>query len=159
MEKEIIILIGPKGSGKTYIGKRIEQLAGIKFLPVEPLWLQLAEGEDGWDRVEREIDHLLIAEDRVVIESLGAGDGFNRMQASLRGKYAVKLIKVETDPEECLRRVRNRDGREQIPVSEEKIREYNRIAASVKHSWEVVIDNNGPAGDEEILEKLFGFLR
>jgi len=157
MNKFLLILIGPKGSGKTYIGSRIEHLTGIKFLRVEPLWLRLAEGEDGWDRVEREIDGLFLQHDKVVIESLGAGDGFKRMYASLKSKYELKLIKVETDLDECLRRVRSRDSADHIPVSDDKVREYNRIAASVKHPWDAVIDNNGPATDDEIL-KVIAFL-
>ena len=152
--KSLIILIGPKGSGKTYIGGRIEKLTRIKFLRVEPLWLNLAEGEDGWGRVEREIDTLFIQHDKVIIESLGAGEGFNRMYASLKGKYEVKLIKVETDLEECLRRVKSRDNADHIPVSDEKVREYNRIATSVDHPWDAIIDNNGPATDEKILNTI-----
>jgi len=154
MKKVLYILIGPKGSGKTYIGSRIEELTGIKFLRVEPLWLQLAEGEDGWGRVEREIDALFLQHDKVVIESLGAGEGFNRMYASLKDKYKVKLIKVEADLDECLRRVRDRDNANHIPVSDDKVREYNRIAASVDHPWDTIIDNNGPATDEEILKTI-----
>lgn len=154
MSKTLHILIGPKGSGKTYIGSRIEQLTGIKFLRVEPLWLQLAEGEDGWDRVEREIDTLFTQHEKVVIESLGAGDGFNQMYASLKDKYEVKLIKVETALDERLRRVRDRDNANHIPVSDERVWEYNRIAASVKHPWDAVIDNNAPSTDEEILEAI-----
>lgn len=154
MNKFLILLIGPKGSGKTYIGSRIEQLTGIKFLRVEPLWLQLAEGEDGWKRVELEIDRLFRQHSKVVIESLGAGDGFNRMHASLKEKYAIKLIKVETDLEESLRRVKERDSADHIPVSLEKVREYNRIATSVEHPWDAVIDNNGPATDDDILKTI-----
>lgn len=151
MNKLLIILIGPKGSGKSFIGSRIEQLTGIRFLRVESLWLQLAEGEDGWMRVEHEIDRLFMQHDKVVIESLGAGDGFNRMYASLKGKYDIKLIKIETDLEECLRRVKVRDSANHIPVSDEKVREYNQVAATVKHPWDAKIDNNGPATDDNIL--------
>lgn len=154
MKNILYILIGPKGSGKTYIGRQIEHLTGIKFLHVESLWLQLADGEDGWDRVEREIDNIFIQYDKVVIESLGAGEGFNRMYASLKAKYEVKLIKVETDLDECLQRVKNRDSVDHIPVSDEKVREYNRIAAGVNHPWNAIIDNNGPATDEEILKAI-----
>jgi len=151
MQKTLYILIGPKGSGKTYIGGRIEKLTGIKSLRVEPLWLNLVEGENGWLKVERTIDELFTQHDKVVIESLGAGEGFNGMYDSLKGKHQVKLIKVETDLKECLRRVRNRDDADHLPVPDEKVREYNRIAASVQHPWDAIIDNNGPATDEEIL--------
>jgi len=143
-------LIGPKGSGKTFIGSRIEHLTGIRFLHVEPLWLELAEGEDGWERVEREIDALFTQHDKVVMESLGAGQGFNRMHASLGKKYTVKLIKVVTGLEECLRRVRNRDSADHIPIAEEKVQEYNRIAASIEHPWDGIIENNDLVSDEEI---------
>ena len=154
MERVLYTLVGPKGSGKSHIGRRIEKLTGIQFLRVEPLWLQLAEGDDGWSRVKREIDNLFLQYDKVIIESLGAGEGFNQMYASLKDNYEVKLIKVETDLEECLRRVRSRDNTNHIPVSDERVREYNRISASVKHPWDAVIDNNGPATDEEILKAI-----
>jgi len=158
MDKVLYILIGPKGSGKTYIGSRIEHLTGIKFLRVEPLWLQLAEGEAGWGRVEREIDGLFLQHDKVIIESLGAGEGFNWMYASLKEKYDVKLIKVEADLDECLRRVKNRDSTDHIPVSDEKVLEYNRIAARVDHPWDGIIDNNGPATDEELFKVIASLL-
>jgi shikimate kinase len=154
MGRLLYILVGPKGSGKTYIGSRIEQLTGVKFLRVEPLWLQLAEGEDGWGRVEREIDKLFHQHDKVIIESLGAGDGFNRMYATLKDKYEVKLVKVETNLDECLRRVQSRDSADHIPASDDKVREYNRIAASVDHPWDGILDNNGPATDEDILQAI-----
>lgn len=154
MKKLLFILIGPKGSGKTYIGNRIEHLTGIKFLRVEPLWLQLAEGENGWQKVETEIDRLFLWHDKVIIESLGAGDGFNGMYASLKSKYDVKLIKVDTDLDECLRRVQSRDNADHIPVSDEKVQEYNRIAASINHPWDAVIDNNDPATDQALLKAI-----
>ena len=39
MIKQIIILIGLKGSGKTYIGTLIQEKVGIKFFRVENVWL------------------------------------------------------------------------------------------------------------------------
>jgi hypothetical protein len=73
------------------------------------------------------------------------------MYSSLKNKYEVKLVKVYADLEECFRRVRTRDNSEHIPVSDEKVEEYNKIAASINHPWDVVIDNNSPATDEDIL--------
>ncbi|AFZ16241.1 shikimate kinase [Allocoleopsis franciscana] len=151
MRKILYILIGPKGSGKTYIGSRINKNTDIKFLRVEPIWLKLAPGENGWETVEKEIDHEFQQHSRVMIESLGAGEGFNQMYSSLKNKYEIKLVKIYTDLEECLRRVRNRDNSEHIPVSDDKVEEYNKIAASINHKWDAIIDNNSLATDEHIL--------
>ena len=76
------------------------------------------------------------------------------MYASLKDKYQLKLIKVEADLDECLRRVRDRDNADHIPVSDERVREYNRIAASIERPWDAILDNNGPATDEEILKAI-----
>lgn len=73
MKKTLYVLIGPKGSGKTHVGTKVNQHTSIKFLRVEPIWLNLAPGEDGWQRVEHEIDQLFEQHDRIMIESLGAG--------------------------------------------------------------------------------------
>ena len=73
------------------------------------------------------------------------------MHSSLKTKYEAKLVKVYADLEKCLRRVRNRNKSEHIPVSDEKVEEYNKIAASINHKWDAVIDNNSPATDEDIL--------
>jgi len=151
MRKILYILIGPKGSGKTYIGSQVNKNTDISFLRVEPIWLKLAPGENGWERVEQEIDKEFRQHHKVMIESLGAGAGFNGMHSSLRNKYEVKLVKVYADLEECLRRVRNRDNADHIPVSDEKVEEYNKIAASINHPWDAVIDNNSWATDEDIL--------
>ncbi|MBF2027058.1 MAG: shikimate kinase [Oscillatoriales cyanobacterium C42_A2020_001] len=151
MKKTLYILIGPKGAGKTYIGSRVDANTSIQFLRVEPIWLKLAPNEEGWQRVEYEIDQMFEQHDQIMIESLGAGEGFNQMYASLKQKYEVKLIKVSTDLDECLRRVKTRDSSNHIPVSDEKVEEYNRIAASIEHQWDAVIDNNNLATDQEIL--------
>ncbi len=52
MNQVLYILIGLKGSGKTYIGNLVDWHSRIKFLRVEPIWLNLQPGEDGWLKVE-----------------------------------------------------------------------------------------------------------
>lgn len=34
-----ILLVGPKGSGKSHIGRIIERRLGVHFFHVEPLWM------------------------------------------------------------------------------------------------------------------------
>ncbi|MBW4618883.1 MAG: ASCH domain-containing protein [Cyanosarcina radialis HA8281-LM2] len=151
-QKTLYILIGPKGAGKTHIGTQIARHTTIQFIRVEPIWLKLAPGENGWEAVEKAIDRAFQQHDEVAIESLGAGDGFDRFHASLMTKYNVKRIKVYTDLAECLKRVKNRDNSEHIPVSDEKVEEYNKIATSVHHVWDAIVDNNALVTNEEILK-------
>ena len=88
---------------------------------------------------------------KIMIENLGAGEGFHQFYASLNKKYLIKLIRVFTDLDICLTRVRSRDNENHIPVSDDKVIEYNKIASQVSFDWNLEIDNNGPASESEIL--------
>ncbi len=151
MTKTLYILIGPKGSGKTTIGTLIAQRTDIVFLRVEPIWLGLEPGEDGWIKVEAAIDEMFFIHDKLMIESLGAGDGFGRFHASLAEKYDVKLIRVVADSDTCLAHVKTRNNRDHIPVSDNQVIAYNLVAATVNLDWDLVIDNNGPISEADLL--------
>ncbi len=151
MPKQLLMLIGPKGAGKTHIGALVGRHTDILFISVEPIWLALAPGEDGWKAVERRIDAAFETRDRVMIESLGAGEGFRAFHAALAQKYPIALIRVAADLDTCLHRVRARDSAGQIAVPEEKVAEYNAIAAQVRYDWALEIDNDPPASDEAIV--------
>ena len=84
-----------------------------------------------------------------MIESLGAGDGFRNFHDSLAQKYSIKMIRVYADLDTCLERVRSRSKLDHIDVSDDKVIEYNRVAATVKYDWALEIDNNRPAPDAE----------
>ncbi len=145
------MLIGPKGSGKTTIGKLVDRLTDITFLQVERIWLGLRPGQDGWKKVEAAIDTLFQTHDKVMIESLGAGEGFGGFHHSLAEKYVVKMIHVTADPDTCLARVKSRNRDDQLAVSDEKVSEYNKIAAAVTYDWDLEIDNNSPTSEAELL--------
>ena len=129
MNKTVIMLIGPKGSGKTHIGTVIEKKANIPFLRVEPIWLSLGPGIDGWNEVELAVDAVLAGADSVVIESLGVSDGFQRLRKNLASKYDIKFVRVVASLKTCLRRVRRRDKANRIPVSDGEVEKYNRISS------------------------------
>ena len=145
------MLIGPKGSGKTYIGTIVEKNTDIFFLRVENIWLKLNHKENGWENVEQEIDMTFKNCNKIMIENLGAGEGFHQFYASLNKKYLIKLIRVFSDLDICLTRVIRRDNKNHIPVSDDRVIEYNKIASQVSLNWDIEIDNNGPVSDSEIL--------
>lgn len=153
-QKTLFMLIGPKGSGKTHIGTLVNQHTDIAFLRVEPIWLSLQPGEDGWEKVEAVIDAMFQKQDKVMIESLGIGEGFAKFHASLAEKYSIKMIRVYADLETCFTRVKTRNNAEHIAVSDDKVTEFNQIASAVTYNWDLEINNDNPASDKEIINAI-----
>ena len=152
--KILYMLIGPKGSGKTHIGTLVNRYTDIVFLRVEPVWLGLKPGEDGWKKVEAVIDSMFQTHNKVMIESLGIGEEFSEFYATLAEKYLIKMIRVYAELEACFTRVRNRNNVEHIAVSDDKVIEFNRIAATVTYNWDLEINNNDPASAEDIINAI-----
>lgn len=103
MIKQIIILIGLKGSGKTYIGTLIQEKVGIKFFRVENVWLSFKSERlsneyilEGFSLVEKEIDRLLLDTDRITIESTGTTDYFNRFINKLKNLKVSECQKAKS---------------------------------------------------------------
>lgn len=154
----LYLLIGPKGAGKTYIGRLIDQHTDIHFIQVEPIWLSLQPQEDGWEKVIAAIATAFQTHRHVMIESLGAGTGFQRFYAALAAKYPIKFIRVYADLDTCFARVKNRDRSSHLDISDEKVKEYNAIAATVTYDWDLEIDNTLPASDADILAAMRSLL-
>lgn len=151
MSQILYMLIGPKGAGKTYIGTLIHHHTDIEFIRVEPIWLALQPEENGWEKVEHIIDETFKRHSKVMIESLGAGEEFGKFRASLEKKYTLKMIRVYADLETCLMRVKKRNSADHIPISDDKVEQYNAIASTVVYDWDLEINNTAPASNDAIL--------
>lgn len=153
-QKTLFILVGPKGSGKTHIGTLVNQYTDIVFLRVEPIWLSLKPTEDGWEKVEAAIDAMFQKHIKVMIESLGIGEGFSKFYASLVRKYSVRMIRVYANLETCFTRVKTRNNVEHIAVSDDKVTELNKIAATLTYNWNLEINNDALASDRDIINAI-----
>lgn len=154
MTKTVVILVGPKGSSKTHIGTVLKAKAGVSFLRVELIWLGLAEGQDGWAMVEQAIDEALEKNPLVVMESLGGSEGFERLRGSLTQKYKLRYVRIVVPLDVCLERVRNRDPRNHIAISDENVLAYNQLAEKVMLPWDLEITNEPPLNDDLILDAM-----
>lgn len=154
MSKILYFLIGPKGSGKTFIGTHVQNNTDIHFLRVEPIWLALQKNENGWKKVIESINECFAKYEKVMIENLGAGDDFKNFLSILQNQYQTKLIRVKTDLSLCYKRVKDRSNSNHIPVSDDKVIEYNKIASKVKLNWDLVVDNNGTQHIDNIIKKI-----
>ena len=161
--RSVLILVGPKGSGKTYIGSLVERELGVRFLRVEPIFLENMRGshltgtaldEEGYSKVLAEMDSVLSREPGIIIECTGASDAFPAFLHALRSRYEVMLVSIRAPLERCLERVRSRDQTMHIAVSDDRIAEINQRAAVVRLSWDLEIDNSGPASSAVIIDQV-----
>ncbi len=166
MEKSIYILIGPKGSGKTFIGTLVDRRLQIPFLRVEDIALQVKKErqyhdvdyiQEVFQSIEQAVREKLKTVEEVIFESTGLTDAFDQMLLRLQGDYRVVLIQVKTELEECLRRVKTRDQSIHVNVSDEHVRAINLQAASKNLNFAGVLDNNQTS--EETLIATFQLIR
>jgi shikimate kinase len=160
MLKTVYVLIGPKGSGKTYIGSVLEKEIGLKFLSVEKLGLEnipksKLSGEElireGFHQEEAAIDKILQSCNAVSFESTGAHPYLQNILANLRTKYEVKLIKIDTPLEKCYERIKRRNASLHIPVSDESLKCINEAAIKASFDWDLEIDNSEKLTINEIV--------
>lgn len=158
--KTVYVLIGPKGSGKTYIGSLLEKEIGLKFLSVEKLGLEnipkskLIGNErikESFDQEEAAIDEILRHRNAVSFESTGVHPYLQNILANLRAKYNVKLVKVYTPLETCYERIKHRDPSTQIPVSDDLLKDINENAINVIFDWDIELDNSEKLTIKEII--------
>lgn len=159
--KTVILLIGPKGAGKTHLASRMEEEIGIPFLRVEPIWLKLMDemepgsrdfDNEGLSRVLRSAREHLSAEGSVVLESTGTAPWFSDMLNALEKAGELVLVRVHAPIETCLDRIHRRDASQHIPVSDDRIKEINALATQVQLPWSVVVQNTSEAQADDFLE-------
>lgn len=147
----LLLLVGLKGAGKTFLGGLLERRLGVKFLRIEPLFLALMQEEPdltgipleqkGFQRVIDQLDELAKVHETLCIESTGAARTFSELLAALQRGYRVLLIRVKAPLEVCAERVMSRDTAAHIPVSDDRLQEINAVAAQVNLPWNLEIDN------------------
>jgi len=148
--KTIYLLIGPKGSGKSYIGTLIQEQIGIPFLRVED-WAKAVKKDrtinnehyikDVFEAIEQGVRSALMQKDKVVFESTGLSDAFDLMLKNLRRDFKVITIGVKADPKTCLQRVKSRDQSIHIAVSDDQVLEINRMVVEKGMKTDYVVQN------------------
>jgi len=166
--KTIYFLIGPKGSGKTYIGKLLEKKYGIKYPNFEALLLNhieefgIPEGglkRDAFDFEEAIIHSILENGNSVIFEATGSSIYFPSVLENLGSTYTLKLIRLLCPLDICFERVKNRNPVGHHLVTDEKITEINIKASKVSLCWDLEIDNSDPAADQDIVSKFASIIQ
>lgn len=157
----LILLIGPKGSGKSHIGRILEARFGVHFFHVEPLWqAYYAECKtsnrepviaEGIAKVHPVLVCALDKYAHVCVETTGASPEILATLLSLRPREETIVVRVSAPLEVCLRRVSNRDQTYQIPMETEMIRKVHGLSESLELRSDIAL-NNMALTESEIAE-------
>jgi shikimate kinase len=158
-QRTVYVLVGPKGSGKSYIGALIERTLHIEFFRVEDVWLSLGKAkfsneyiEKGFCVVERKMHERLAVTDQLIIESTASFDYFDTFFKHLSSRYHVKLVQVSAPVDLCFERIRSRNQATQVSVSDEMVAEINKRAVAAHLKFDLQIDN-AVLSDKQIVDK------
>lgn len=155
--KTIFLLTGPKGSGKSFIGRLFEKHFCIPFVRVED-WAKKVKRDrsvedeayikDVFAAIEEGIVQAIRDRDALVFESTGLTEHFDAMPANLKAAYKVVLIKIDAPLETCLTRVRSRDPAIHVDVSDAQVERINALVRQKDLKCDFVIENARAAVDE-----------
>ena len=150
------MLVGPKGAGKTTVGKLLmKSICGVFFFEVERVFIrEFADSVNGamhrsFNKIESELKELEKLHQTVVMEATGAGGEFDSYMTQYRKIFsAVFLVQISSPSQVCLDRCISRDPTGQILISEAQTRSHNAVAAGVVLPWDLQIDNGAAVLDE-----------
>jgi shikimate kinase len=163
----LIVLIGPKGSGKSHIGRVLEKRLGILFFNVEPFWMsyyaecQTAARQpvisEGIAKTHPRIAETLRAHEHVCVETTGASAEILNDLLSLEQPAKTLIARVSAPLQLCLERIARRDQRKQIPMDVATIRKIHGLSESVQLQPDLLLDN-APLTEDEIISLFNGAL-
>jgi shikimate kinase len=155
-----VVLVGPKGSGKSHIGRILERRLGVLFFHVEPLWMTYyaecrASGRqpsiaEAIPRVHREIAGALLTNRHVCVETTGASPEILNDLLSLHPPSRTLVVKVLAPLEQCLARIAARDQTTQIPMDAESIREVYAAAVSATFTSAITLENTALCEEDNV---------
>ena len=132
---QILVLVGPKGSGKTFLGRVIEnEMSHATFLEVEAIAMRFLRHIGGsadsfndpsvrtsfHNRVRDEIRDIASdspADSIVIMETTGAAPETKAFLEELKQIGDLRLVRVRASASTCTARIQQRDASKQVKVS------------------------------------------
>ncbi len=153
--KIVYLLIGPKGSGKSFIGTLMDERLGIRFIRVENISKKVKKDrqiddqsyiQEAFQAIEKGVREALKYTDKIVFESTGVTDSFDRMLENLKKDFAVITIGIRANEMLCLHRVKSRDQSIHVNVSDEQVNQINSqvLRKNIKTDFAITNENKSP---------------
>ncbi len=151
MSKQVVIVAGPNGSGKTTFANQYVEVSGYQYLGADAIAAKLAPNQFNDVKIQagreffNQMAHLITEGRNIVIESTLSGVGFQRIIHRFKQAHytiTILFIYLET-PEIGIRRVKVRvlNGGHDVPEIDIKRRFYRsknnfwHLYKNQVHSW------------------------
>ena len=151
MSKNVIIIAGPNGSGKTTFVTEYLRDSTVEYISADAIAAELVSTPEDMDKVKiqagrlffQEMRRLIEAEQDFAVEVTLAGKGFERIISRLkRAGYTVTIVFIFLkSPEMSVARVRNRveAGGHHVPT-EDVVRRFYRSKRNFWHIYRNLVD-------------------
>ena len=146
-----VLLVGPKGSGKSHIGRLLERHLSVLFFHVEPLWMAYykecqASGRppvisEGIAQVHPLISDVLRTHEHVCVETTGASAEILADLLSLKHPSETLVARISAPLDLCLERIASRDQTKQIPMDAESVGKVYALSESLQLNADVTLEN------------------
>jgi len=164
----LILLIGPKGSGKSHIGRLLNSHLGVHFFHVEPLWMAYYTEcknsnrdptiVEGIQLIHPSIDSALNIHRHVCVETTGASRDIVEDMIQRGRQVRTLLVKVTAPLQICMERIGSRDQLYQIPTEPESILRIYDLSSKLSLSFDIILENVA-LSTEEILQPFIDVLQ
>lgn len=163
MTRTVVLLLGPKGSGKTHVARVLQTALGLHFVDVEPLWLdyyrQCREAgtppslREGQARIRPLLEQGLREHGRIVVETTGAAPEILDDLQSLDPARPPLVVRLHAPVDVCLDRIARRSQRAQISMDEAAIREVHRLSEACALDSALTLDTTA-SSDAEMADRI-----
>ncbi len=161
---ELLVLVGPKGAGKSTLGRRLGREPGHRFLDVEPIARQVFAASGGvpdeayarraFDAIVEAVRAEVARPGVVVLEATGASAEAPAYLARLEALAPVRYVRLRLDPDTCAARIAARDASVHVPVPAEQVRRMHALTEAVELPWWRELDATRPV--EELAAAILG---
>lgn len=162
-----ILLVGPKGAGKSHVGRRLAREFGVHFLHVETHWTEWREAclragveptiAGGIEHVRPFVVRALEEHPRVCVETTGASAEVLRDLRALAPPGDTLLVRVTAGLETCERRIAARSPTHHLPIDPDVVRRVHAASGTLELPFSLVLDNED-LSDGEIVAAFLPFL-